>query len=192
MGLIVALIFGVGCALIAHNKGRSPVGWFFIGFLLTFIGLILALVVSDKIREKQREQNLQREQQRLREQLKQERMKNRAFQKHAQARLDKHDDALKLNTRQIVRQNDRTAPLIAEKSARAFVDNPGGGSAAAFDSGWYVQQAGENRGPLSRTDLCRLHSYNELDSESLVWHPSLEDWNPLRNVRETLGIESIS
>ncbi|MFW5894019.1 MAG: DUF4339 domain-containing protein [Verrucomicrobiota bacterium] len=82
--------------------------------------------------------------------------------------------------------------LPQEKSARAFVDNPGGGSAAAFDSGWYVQQAGENRGPLSRTDLCRLHSYNELDSESLVWHPSLEDWNPLRNVRETLGIESIS
>ena len=31
MGLIIALIFGIVCAVIAHAKGRSAVGWFFIG-----------------------------------------------------------------------------------------------------------------------------------------------------------------
>lgn len=191
MGLIVALIFGIACALIAHNKGRSAVGWFFIGFLLSLIGFILVLVVSDKAREQQREQNLQREQKRLREQLKQERMKNRAFQQHTQARLDTHDAALNLSTRQVAGQSADKVPLIAEKPARPFVEKPGQSETSAdLDIGWYVHQAGESRGPLSRTDLCRLHSYNELDGDSQVWHPSLENWNPLRNVRESLGIKS--
>ena len=73
--------------------------------------------------------------------------------------------------------------LTFEKSGQSEVS-------ADLDSGWYVHQAGESRGPLSRTDLCRLHSYNELDGDSQVWHPSLENWNPLRNVRESLGIKS--
>lgn len=44
--LIVWLLFGVACAVIAANKGRSGGGWFALGFLLGPFGLILALVVS--------------------------------------------------------------------------------------------------------------------------------------------------
>ena len=44
--LIVWLLFGIACAVIATNKGRSGGGWFVLGVLLGPFGLILALVVS--------------------------------------------------------------------------------------------------------------------------------------------------
>ena len=44
--LIVWLLFGIACAVIATNKGRSGASWFVLGFLLGPLGLILALVVS--------------------------------------------------------------------------------------------------------------------------------------------------
>lgn len=190
MGLIIALIFGIVCAVIAHAKGRSAVGWFFIGFLLSLIGFILVLVVSDKEAEKRKQDALQREQRRLREQLKQERMKNRAFQQHTQARLDAHDGALQMNTREVGPKEEKV-PLIGEKETRAFeTADLADGAQQNLEAGWYVNQDGQNRGPMSRTDLCRLHSYNEVDGDSQVWHPALENWDVLRNVREMLGIKS--
>lgn len=44
--VIIWLLFGVACAVIATNKGRSSGGWFVLGFLLGPFALILALVVS--------------------------------------------------------------------------------------------------------------------------------------------------
>ena len=47
VGLVVIwLLFGIACAVIATNKGRSGGGWFVLGFLLGPFALILALVVS--------------------------------------------------------------------------------------------------------------------------------------------------
>lgn len=47
IGLVVVwLLFGIACAMIATNKGRSGGGWFTLGFLLGPFALILALVVS--------------------------------------------------------------------------------------------------------------------------------------------------
>ena len=43
--VIVWVLFGVACAVIATNKGRSGFGWFILGFLLGPFGFILALVV---------------------------------------------------------------------------------------------------------------------------------------------------
>ncbi len=37
---------GVVSAVVASNKGRSAIGWFFVGILLGPIGIILSLVVS--------------------------------------------------------------------------------------------------------------------------------------------------
>ena len=39
------VLFGIACAVIATNKGRSGGGWFVLGFLLGPFGLILVLVV---------------------------------------------------------------------------------------------------------------------------------------------------
>ena len=43
--LVICLLGGVICSLLAAGKQRSPVGWFVIGFLLPLIGLILAIVL---------------------------------------------------------------------------------------------------------------------------------------------------
>ena len=43
--IITWILFGIACAVIATNKGRSGGGWFVLGFLLGPFGLILALVV---------------------------------------------------------------------------------------------------------------------------------------------------
>jgi len=37
---------GIGAAIVAVNKGRSGIGWFFLGFILGPIGFILSLVVA--------------------------------------------------------------------------------------------------------------------------------------------------
>src|SRR5450432_1309318 len=44
--LVVGLIGGVICAVIAPGKRRSAIGWFCIGFLIPLIGLILILVLQ--------------------------------------------------------------------------------------------------------------------------------------------------
>jgi len=54
--LIVMVIFGILCAYIANSKGRSAVGWLFIGFLLGLIGLIILLSVTDLKEEKKKKE----------------------------------------------------------------------------------------------------------------------------------------
>jgi len=101
MFLVVVLILGVICAAIAHHKGRSAVGWFFIGFFFGIFGLIMVLVVSDLKQAKDKEAHVEMEQRRLREQLRQERIKTEQLRKFAQARLDIHDRMLDVDTRHI-------------------------------------------------------------------------------------------
>jgi hypothetical protein len=98
---IIALILGIICAVIANGKGRSAIGWFFIGFFFGLFGLIVLLVVGNLNEAKQKEIEMENRQRRLREQLRQERIKNDQFRNHAQLRLDKHDDALGIETRNI-------------------------------------------------------------------------------------------
>lgn len=101
MGWIILLIFGIICAAIANSKGRSAIAWFFIGFFFHIFGLVILLVVGNLKDARQKEMEMENEQRRLREQLRQERIKNDQFRKHAQGRLDTHDDALGLETRNI-------------------------------------------------------------------------------------------
>lgn len=44
----VWVMSGILSAVVASNKGRSSVGWFFMGLLLGPFGFLLALVVSDQ------------------------------------------------------------------------------------------------------------------------------------------------
>lgn len=46
--LIIGVVFGVACGLIANGKGRSPVLWGILGFLFGFIPLIIILVLKRK------------------------------------------------------------------------------------------------------------------------------------------------
>jgi peptidoglycan/LPS O-acetylase OafA/YrhL len=46
--LIGGVIFGIVCAVVANNKGRSPVLWGILGFLFGFIPLIIIALLKKK------------------------------------------------------------------------------------------------------------------------------------------------
>lgn len=98
MQLIIMLVFGVLCALIAHSKGRSAIGWFLIGFFFTLIGLIISLVVSNLKIEEERHQKMARENRRLREQLRKDRMVADRRHRQAMRRIDAHDRVSGIDT----------------------------------------------------------------------------------------------
>ncbi|MHC4393230.1 MAG: hypothetical protein ACYTFT_09825 [Planctomycetota bacterium] len=99
MGLFFMFLFGVISALIAHGKGRSGVGWFFLGFFFSLFGLIGSLIVSDLAAETNHRQSIEDSNRRLREQLRQEKLKNQRFREHALRRIDAHDQQLGVDTR---------------------------------------------------------------------------------------------
>ena len=43
VGVVVVYLvaWGGACAILAHNKGRNSLGWFFLGFLFTLPALLL-------------------------------------------------------------------------------------------------------------------------------------------------------
>ncbi|MBI1375555.1 MAG: DUF4339 domain-containing protein [Phycisphaera sp.] len=100
LGLIIRVICGAVAAAIASSKGRTPVGWFFAGFVFSIIGIIIIAVLSNVKDQRMKEDRQERENRRLREQLRQERMKSEAFRQHASARLDAHDNHAGIDTRQ--------------------------------------------------------------------------------------------
>lgn len=48
LGLAVNVVAIIVCPIIAHNKGRSAVGWFFGGLFLSGIGIIIVACLSNK------------------------------------------------------------------------------------------------------------------------------------------------
>lgn len=97
--LIVALVCGIITAAIASGKGRSGVGWFFVGFLTGIIGIIIAACMSNLKQEQAYRMQTQIEQRRLQEQLRQERMKTETMRQYTMTRLDMHDHTLGVDTR---------------------------------------------------------------------------------------------
>ncbi|MFW5845150.1 MAG: hypothetical protein ACOCXJ_02890 [Planctomycetota bacterium] len=98
IALIIYAAFGVVCALIARSKGRTPVGWFFLGVLLSWIGIILVAVLPDLKQQKVKERRLQRENRRLREQMRKDRMVNKRRMQRMEQRIDAHDQVAGIDT----------------------------------------------------------------------------------------------
>ena len=161
--LVIMIIFGGITAWIADSKGRNPVGWFFIGFIVTCIGLIIILCLSDLKEEEVRWQHAQDEQRRLREQLKQERIKNEAFQGHVRGRLEAHDNVLGMDTRQ----------LSGEKSAASLPPPPPASGAlvpTAFEQRqWFLTYLDKPRRAVTFAELKRSYQTKVLNENSLVW-----------------------
>ena len=72
--LISGALFGTICAILAHGRGRSAVGWFFLGFFFGCFALVLLLVLPDLRLQEEKERALRRENRLLREQLRKDRM----------------------------------------------------------------------------------------------------------------------
>jgi len=187
VNLIIMSVFGIITATIGSKKGRNAVGWFFVGFFTGLIGLIISLVVSDLAAERSRHEEAMRDRRRLREQLKQERMKTEAFRRHAQARLDSHDNALGVDTRQagLALEGGAAPRQLAEGSAapapaRRDVAPPG--AARAAERSWMYEMNGSQRGPVPESVLLDLLEHGTIDSDTLVWTEGI-DWTPAGRIR---------
>ena len=51
IALVLWLISGVVCAVVAVKKGRNGVGWFFVGLVLGVFGVAWILLISSKAAE---------------------------------------------------------------------------------------------------------------------------------------------
>jgi hypothetical protein len=164
--LIIMAIFGTICAVIAQSRGRSAVGWFFIGLLLSCMGLIVLLVIPDlKVQEEER-QRMALENRRLREQIRKDRMV--ADQRHdeSERRLTAHDRVLNLDTS--TAQSEIGPPPI-----RAALT---GSDAGQFAVSWYFADGGKPVGPISIDDLKNMWKEARLQPDSLVWQEGMREW----------------
>lgn len=168
--LVLWVVFGIACAAVANARGRSAAGWFFIGLIGGCFALVILFVIPDMKKEaEERERELQRRR-RMEEELRQERSKNQAFRGHATERLDRHDEALGLETRS------------AAPGLRPPPPPPQQLDAGLPAQGWYrVNAKQESEGPFTLAQMREALASGALARETLVWHESMSDWKPLHD-----------
>lgn len=191
--LLIFLILGLVSAAIASSKGRSVVGWFFIGGLFGLLPIIILLVLPNLKDEKSYRDHSDRENRRLREQLYQERVKNESFRQHATDRIDSHDQHLGLDTRQtrIGIPIQDTGYLLEEDDGwnepetdtlLPAVDQPVQRENASAKREWHYVAEGETVGPISQSHLLSMLRSGELDGSTLLWTERLNDWKEAKQI----------
>lgn len=167
---LVLIAFGAACAAIAQSRGRNPVAWFFLGFIFNCLALILLLVLPDMQEIEDRHSKAEDQARRLREELAQERQRNQAFRGHVKARLDVHDAALQIDTREQTPVTELPAPE----------EPPAPEDAGLPAAGWFVAEAGGSAdGPLSLADVRVRIREGKLGRDTMVWNADLDDeWRP--------------
>ncbi|HWB06294.1 MAG TPA: GYF domain-containing protein [Verrucomicrobiales bacterium] len=193
MALIIMLILGVATAMIANSKGRSAVGWFFIGFLLGLIGLIICLCMSNLNEERQYREQQGEENRRLREKIRQEQMKLESLRMHTADRLDQHDRALDMDTRRTVPQAlgagygyaPALAPPPMPPDAPAAIPAYSGDADKAI---WYLVIHGQQYGPVSQRTLGSMISTGQVNRDTLIWQESMPNWIEVSKVPELGGL----
>lgn len=153
------LVFGIVCAFLASGRGRSPVGWFFLGLFLSCIALVLLLVLPDlKVQEEQQRRH-HLETRRLREQLAKERQV--ADQRHNQVerRLGVHDQALGVDTSETPQLGNAPPPPPLPDGTQ-----------------WFYARGKERMGPVSIETIRHLLQAKAIDRHTLVWREGMADW----------------
>lgn len=163
------LVFGIICAAIAHSRGRSGVGWFFVGVFGGCIGLIVLLVLPDAKKEQARFERQAQENRRLREQLRKDRQV--ADQRHAgvERRLGTHDRAIGIDT------SAATAGLGGEEAAALPPPVP-------EVEKWFYARDNQRHGPVTESDLRQLIVEGTVREDTLVWCQGMTDWQQLAKV----------
>ena len=177
LGLIFYLampcIFGAICASIANGRGRSGLGWFFVGFFAGCIGLILVLVLPDlKVQEAERRRQEQ-ENRRLREALSKERQVADQRHGHIERRLTVHDQAIGVDT--------SAPPALADAAAAPALP------ASASGARWYYARGKERMGPVSEETVRHLLQAGAIRGDTLVWREGMADWTKAAGVDEFRG-----
>ncbi|MCA8949937.1 MAG: DUF4339 domain-containing protein [Planctomycetes bacterium] len=176
---IGSLVFGVICAVIAPNRGRSAVGWFFIGFVLGCFGLIVLLLMPDLRVEQEKERRYREENRVLREMLRKERQVADSRHRVHGERLTAHDRALGLDTAAAELPHDRAAP-----------PPPGTLPPPASSRQWYYAVDGARHGPVAGGELRDLWLDARVPDRALVWTDGMAGWRPIGEVGEALGGEA--
>jgi hypothetical protein len=170
MELLLLLVWGLICAAIANSRGRSAVGWFFIGFFFCFAPVLLLVLPDLKVQEEQ-QKKLHRENRRLREQLKKDRSVADARHASAAERLTAHDRALGLDT--------APPPLDGPEQDQPLQLLP----ADLVGAQWYfLDQEREQQGPIALEDLAGHLHQGAIDGSTLVWTRSFDEWMALADV----------
>ena len=175
INLVILCVTGGIVSAIANSKGRSAVGWFFLGFFFPCIAFIIILCLSDLNVEERKWQQSRGEQRRLREQLRQERIKSAGFQKKVDARLAAHDSELNMDTQAL----GGPGPAPAEPPLLPFEEPE---PAKTDEVQWYYAAGGRKKGPVDLAALRALKSRGEIGEATLVWNRKLNDWKPIREI----------
>ena len=173
--VVVSAVFGTICAIMAPGRGRSAVGWFFIGFVVNCVGLIILLLIPDLKIEAEKERRHREETRRLREQLKKERQVADARHEAHDARLGVHDRALGLDTSAPLLENAPAPPPLPSAA------NP------PRDTLWHYAFDGQRRGPVPANELREMWLDQRIPDATLVWCEGMRDWRPIGEVGDTLG-----
>jgi hypothetical protein len=170
-------VFGIVCAIMAPGRGRSAIGWFFIGFITQCLGIILLLLLPNLKLEEEKQRRRDEETRRLREMLKKERQV--ADERHDvnRTRLSVHDRALGVDT------STAEAPKLAGAPPPPLPPGP----AAPPEAMWYFAQAGQQLGPVPASRLRQLFVDGEVDGKALVWREGMAQWAPITDVADLLG-----
>ncbi|MFT7676917.1 MAG: hypothetical protein ACI8QC_000894 [Planctomycetota bacterium] len=102
MKFLLAPVSAVACAILADKKGRSAIGWFFMGLFMPILGVILIAVIPDRNEEQTARGDQRDRTRRVEEELRQERSRREALEREVQVareRIDMHDQALGIETR---------------------------------------------------------------------------------------------
>lgn len=178
---VSGIIFGIICAIVADSRGRNPLLWFFLGFVINCFGLLLLLILPDlKIMER-RESEIQSENRRLREQIRRDRAVSDSRYSETMQRLDTHDQILQVDT--------SMPPALP---ADFGLDQVGGAQELSPESYAYIEAAwwyadpreGLQIGPVAFSRLQELWQQDEVEGHTLVWCETLEDWDQIDDVFE--------
>lgn len=179
MGVLVALIirttFGLISMTVAGSKGRSKFGWFVGGFLLGLIGLIIVLCLGDVEKKKEFRDGVRNENKRLREKLRKEKMKNEKFREHTRKRLDKHDEELQLDTRDV-----GDASLESPEANKEIPSGPN--DISQPEDNWYYKLDDRVVGPINRKELENLIQSGQLSGNTEVRYEGWDEWSPAVSV----------
>jgi hypothetical protein len=165
-------VFGIICAVLAPGRGRSAVGWFFIGVATQCIGIILILLLPNLKAEEEKERRRAAETKRLREQLKKERQVADERHEAHRARIGTHDLALGIDT------SEAENRLLTNEQAAAAGPPPLPGPEAV----WYYAANGQQRGPVPQSQLLALLRDGGLDAQALAWTAGMTDWAPIARI----------
>lgn len=125
------------------------------------------------------------EQRRLREQLRQEQLKVEALRQNTTARLDRHDQALGIDTKEEGTPTSLPPPRPADQSPRLTVSPPPVTPRAPEgfpEQEWYFAEEGSQLGPFPWQEIYQEARSGRIKAETMVWVSGLPEWKPAREI----------